>query len=173
MSSEAAGVDLEPSVVRCGPVGHAIFRVARLHRMIAGQLLREVGLHPSQELVMMELWARGPLRQVDLGELVGSDPATVTRTVRRLEQSGFVRRVPSPTDKRSMIVEPTAVSLALRSKVEDIWSRLEQSAVGDLTEAEQADTLAILDRLERNLAQATAEIELDCSDCYVEDQADI
>ncbi|MER5756539.1 MarR family winged helix-turn-helix transcriptional regulator [Streptomyces sp. NPDC002088] len=154
-----AGVGEVPSAARRGPVSHAIFRVARLHRMIAGQLLREVGLHPSQEVVMMELWHRGPLRQVDLGQVLGSDAATITRTVRRLEQSGFVRRVPSPTDKRSVIVEPTAASLALRDKVEDIWAELERGAVGDLDDAEQEQTLAVLDRLERNLAHEAGDTE--------------
>lgn len=37
------------------PVSHAIFRVARLHKMLAGRLLRHVGLYPNQELVMMRL----------------------------------------------------------------------------------------------------------------------
>ncbi|MFE6891961.1 MarR family winged helix-turn-helix transcriptional regulator [Streptomyces sp. NPDC057694] len=161
MSEEAgqgiASVGEMPSAVRPGPVSHAIFRVARLHRMIAGQLLRQVGLHPSQEVVMMELWQRGPLRQVDLRDVLGSDASTITRTVHRLEQAGFVRRMPSLTDKRSMIVEPTAASLALRDKVEDIWAELERCAVGDLTDAEQEQTLASLGRLERNLNNAATD----------------
>jgi len=35
-----------PAAAHGGPISHAIFRVARLHRMIAGNLLRRVGLHP-------------------------------------------------------------------------------------------------------------------------------
>src|SRR6476659_2124303 len=99
-----------------GPISHAIFRVARLHRMLAGQLLREVGLHPAQELVMMQLWDRGAQRQTDLVRFLGSDAATMTRTVRRLENAGFVRRRPCTQDKRVTIVEPTAASLALRTQ---------------------------------------------------------
>ena len=85
-----------------GPVSHAIFRVARVHRMIAGQLLRRVGLHPGQELVMMQLWELGPQRQVDLIRLLDSDAATMTRTIRRLEHAGFVRRRPCIDDRRAM-----------------------------------------------------------------------
>ncbi|MFE1879294.1 MarR family winged helix-turn-helix transcriptional regulator [Streptomyces diastatochromogenes] len=122
-SGKAAG-DI-PSAAQHARVSHAIFRVGRLHRMFAGRLLSELGLHPGQAVVMRNLWERGALRQVDLGELVGSDAATMTRTVRRLERAGLVRRVPSPTDKRSVIVEPTAASLALRRKVRPpaaIWN---------------------------------------------------
>ena len=86
--------------------------------MFAGRLLSELGLHPSQAVVMRNPWERGALRQVALGELVGSDAATMTRTVRRLERSGLVRRFSSPTDKRSIIIEPTAAGLALRRKAE-------------------------------------------------------
>ena len=51
-----------------------------------------MGLHPSQELVMMQLWDRGPQGQTALVRLLGSDAATMTRTVKRLEHAGFVRR---------------------------------------------------------------------------------
>src|SRR6476660_10499856 len=90
-----------PAAAHGGPISHAIFRVARLHRMIAGNLLRRVGLHPGQELVMMHLWELGPQRQADLIGLLDSDAATMTRTVKRLEDAGFVRRVPLADDKRA------------------------------------------------------------------------
>jgi DNA-binding MarR family transcriptional regulator len=72
----------------------SIFRVASLHRMLAGNLLRRIGLHPSQELAVMQLWDAGPQRQTDLVRLLDSDAATMTRTVQRLEAAGFVRRRP-------------------------------------------------------------------------------
>lgn len=146
-----------PPSVAAGPLSHAIFRVARVHRMLAGQLLRRVGLHPSQELVMMQLWERGPQRQTDLVRLLGSDAATMTRTVRRLEDAGFVRRRPSPTDKRATIVEPTAASNALRHEVERVWLDLEASVVTDLTPEEQAEALAVLGRIEDSLTRAAAQ----------------
>ena len=40
-----------------GPVSQAIVQVARLHRILTAQLLRRVGLHPSQELVMLQCGA--------------------------------------------------------------------------------------------------------------------
>jgi DNA-binding MarR family transcriptional regulator len=134
-----------------GPISHAIFRVARLHRMLAGQLLREVGLHPAQELVMMQLWDRGAQRQTDLVRFLGSDAATMTRTVRRLENAGFVRRRPCAQDKRVTIVEPTAASLALRTQVESIWAQLEECTTGELSTAQQSDFLALLAQTEKNL----------------------
>ncbi|MFF3332883.1 MarR family winged helix-turn-helix transcriptional regulator [Streptomyces sp. NPDC002888] len=145
-----------PASVMAGPVSHAILRVARLHRMLAGHLLRRVGLHPGQELVMMQLWERGPQRQTDLVRLLGSDAATMTRTIQRLENAGFVRRLKSPTDKRATLVEPTAASNALRQEVEGICLDLENSVAGGLSPEQQAEAVEVLTRIEDSLVRATA-----------------
>ncbi|WP_327280700.1 MULTISPECIES: MarR family transcriptional regulator [unclassified Streptomyces] len=146
-----------PAAASGGPISHAIFRLARLHRMYAGQILRRIGLHPGQELVMMHLWELGPQRQTDLVRLLDSDAATMTRTVRRLEQAGFVRRRPSPTDKRASLIEPTAASHALRREVEQSWSQLEELVAAGLTPDERTEALHTLERLEHNLVQAAAD----------------
>jgi DNA-binding MarR family transcriptional regulator len=140
-----------PASASTGPISHAIFRVARLHRMHAGQLLRDLGLHPAQELVMMQLWDRGPQRQTDLVKLLGSDAATMTRTIRRLETAGFVRKRPCETDKRVTIVEPTTASLALRPRVEGAWAELEEGLTRDLDPSQQAVMLALLEQAESTL----------------------
>ncbi|WP_262699513.1 MULTISPECIES: MarR family winged helix-turn-helix transcriptional regulator [Streptomyces] len=152
-----------PWAVHHGPVSYALFRISRLHRILAGQLLREVGLHPSQELVMQQLWEHGCMRQVDICELVGSDAPTMTRTVQRLERTGLVRRVPSPTDRRSVMVEPTAVGRAVRTQVEGIRAELERRLSEGLTEAAQGEAVAVLERLERNLAHHAENAA--CLDC--------
>lgn len=137
------------------PLTNAIVRVARLQRMLAAQQLRPLGLHLGQELVMMQLWDRGPQSQTDLVRVLDSDSATMTRTVQRLEHAGFVRRRPSPTDRRATIIEPTPASQSVRHEVERIWAELEDSATGDLTPAEQADALVVLQRIEENLSRAS------------------
>jgi DNA-binding MarR family transcriptional regulator len=140
------------------PLTNAIVRVARLQRMLAQHLLRDVGLHLGQELVMMQLWDQGPQTQTELVRTLDSDSATMTRTVRRLENAGFVRSRPSSTDRRATIIEATPASQAVRRQVEHVWAQLEQSAVGDLTPAEQSAAVDVLRRLEQNLAATAAEV---------------
>lgn len=105
---------------------------------------------------MMHLWELGPQRQIDLVRLMDSDAATMTRTVRRLEQAGFVRRRPSPTDRRASLIEPTTASHALRQEVERVWSQLEEISAAGLSDGERAEALATLERLEQNLVRAAA-----------------
>ncbi|WP_320775461.1 MarR family winged helix-turn-helix transcriptional regulator [Streptomyces sp. CRN 30] len=136
-----------------GPVSHAIFRVARLHKALAGRLLRESGLRPGQELVLMALWDGGPQRQVDLVAAVESDAPTMARSIARLERAGLVRRSPSPTDRRAVIVEATESSLALRARVDSAWAELERSTVRGLSAEQRAGILAGLGLLESTLAE--------------------
>ena len=146
-----------PAAAHGGPISHAIFRLARVHRVSAGQLLRPIGLHPSQELLMMQLWDAGPQRQADLVAMLESDSATITRTIQRLERAGFVRRRPSTSDRRVTIVEPTAASQALRREVERVWNRLEELTVDGLDADERRIALRVLERLESNLVRAAVE----------------
>jgi DNA-binding MarR family transcriptional regulator len=128
--------------------------------MIAGHLLRRVGLYTPQELVMMYLWELGPQRQVDLIGLLNSDAARMTRTIQRLEHAGFVRRSPCADDKRSFLIEPTVASRALRGQVEEVWKELEEAAVGGVSEDERRTILRVLEGLEERLTRAAAELRL-------------
>jgi DNA-binding MarR family transcriptional regulator len=119
-----------------------------------------VGLHPSQELLLMVLWDGGPQRQIDLGAELGTDSAGTTRIVQRLEEAGYVCRRPDPDDRRATLVETTAAGEALREHVERIWTHLEELTVGDMSPAEQRAALRSLRRLERNVLATDPCLEL-------------
>ena len=140
-----------PSDAAPGRVSHAIFRVARLHKELAGRLLRDIGLHPGQELLLMQLWDGGPQRQVDVLRILGSDAATITRSVQRLERAGWVRRSPNPDDARSVLIEATCASEALRERVSQVWQTLEVATVAEMDAVEQAGMIRLLEQLEQNL----------------------
>jgi len=150
-----AGQDGSDDVLaRLAPVSHAVFRVARLHKALAGQLLRNAGLYPNQELVMMRLWVDGPQRQVDLVRMLESEAPIITRTIKRLEKSGLVRTSPSPDDGRVIIVEATAESHSLRAEIENAWTTLESWTTDGWVDDTRAAVLDALGTLEANLAAA-------------------
>src|SRR5215207_2149694 len=147
------GWSASPSAAASGPVSHAIARVALLHRLRARQLLRQIGLYPGQELMMMHLWDTGAQRQSDLATLFDTDSASMTRSVQRLERAGFVRRRPDPIDRRATLVEPTTASNMLRERVEQTWAELENWTVANLTPEQRDHLLAGLHQVETNLAR--------------------
>jgi DNA-binding MarR family transcriptional regulator len=143
-----------------GPLSHAVFRTARLHKALAARLLRDSGLRPGQELVLMALWRDGPQRQVDLVTSLDSDAPTMARSITRLERAGLVARRPSPTDRRAVIVEATPAALPLRAKVEHAWGELERLTAGALSAPRQAEILDALAALEANLTAAETAADL-------------
>ncbi|MFB7027249.1 MULTISPECIES: MarR family winged helix-turn-helix transcriptional regulator [unclassified Streptomyces] len=145
------------AATRCGPVGHSLARVARMHRIAMGRRLRELGLYPGQELMMMRLWDCGPVRQSELIQSLGLDPSTVTKMLQRLEQSGHVRRGPDPADRRAVLVEATGKGQALRTGVEDVWRDLESLSLGGLSPADGAELARLLDLVAENLREETEE----------------
>ncbi|MEV0322200.1 MarR family winged helix-turn-helix transcriptional regulator [Streptomyces sp. NPDC050658] len=150
-----------PTTARRGPVSHTVSRVARLHRIAAGKVLKGVGLYPGQEFVMMYLWDAGAVRQSELIKALELDPSTVTKMLQRLEQAGHVWRRPDPADRRAVLVEATDASCGLLREVELAWGDLEEHTLAGLSADERVELARLLGQVETNLCTETA-------DCPVE-----
>ncbi|MCX4554927.1 MarR family winged helix-turn-helix transcriptional regulator [Streptomyces umbrinus] len=150
-SDSVQGTEQAVPTVADAPMSEALFRAARVHRLVAGNLLRDTGLYTGQELLMMQLWERGEQRQADLIKTLGLDPSTVTKMLQRLEQSGFVTRKPAANDRRAIVVSATRAGQALRGQVRQAWRDLEEVTVAGFTEAEYRQAMQVLARIEANL----------------------
>ncbi|WP_262699524.1 MULTISPECIES: MarR family winged helix-turn-helix transcriptional regulator [Streptomyces] len=150
-SESVQGKDDAVPTVAGAPMSEALFRAARVHRIMAASLLRDTGLYPGQELLMMQLWEQGEQRQADLIKTLGLDPSTVTKMLQRLEQSGFVTRSPSPTDRRAVVVNTTRAGQALRDRVLQAWRDLESVTAAGFTDEDYEQAMWVLTRIEENL----------------------
>jgi len=110
-----------------GPLSHAIFLLARAHRAHAAELLRRHGLHPGQELLLMQLHERDHQTQAALLDQAGLDHSTLSRSLTRMEAADLVRREPSATDRRALVVSLTAKGRRLRRPLRELWSELERA----------------------------------------------
>ncbi len=134
-----------------GPISHATVRVAHVHRRLAGELLRQVGLHPGQELLLMLLWDQDNRRQSELVGLLGVEAPTVTKTLQRLEQQGLVARHRPAANRRTVVVSLTDSGRKLHREVQQLWATLEEATTASLTETERRGFSQLLDRVEKNL----------------------
>ena len=75
-----------------------------------------------------------------LGELTALTTGATTRMVDRLEQAGYVHRVPDPADRRRVIVEPVAERTG---SVAAAFDPLDAAARGALAGSPDADLMAI------------------------------
>lgn len=84
--------------------------------------------------------------------------ATMTSTLDSLEYLGWARRVPNPADRRSVLLEITPEGQAVADRFLPGMRTLEKSVLSELTSAELAILLELLDKVLRGAAK-TAEAE--------------
>ncbi|MEU5866379.1 MULTISPECIES: MarR family winged helix-turn-helix transcriptional regulator [unclassified Nonomuraea] len=85
------------------------------------------GLGATDLYALNVLELAGPMTPGELGTRTGLTTGPTTRLIDRLEQAGYVRRVPAPDDRRKVIVEPVGkpaeldeVMAPVRRKIGDI-----------------------------------------------------
>jgi deazaflavin-dependent oxidoreductase (nitroreductase family) len=128
-------------------LNQAIRALSLRHRARAAAMLAPLGLHPGQEVLLLELARTGPMIQAQLSEALGCEPPSVTLMTRKLEASGHIRRKPAPSDKRASIVELTDSGMALTDQVKQLWCALAEETVTGLP----AETVAELPRVLQTL----------------------
>lgn len=130
-----------------GFISSLIPQLARAHRAHAYALLREIGLSPSQELLLMQIWENGPQRPAQLAEVFGVTAPTISKMITRMEKAGLVEKTPSKTDKRASVVSCTEKGNQLQEPVRQVWDSLEQRTVRSLNGQEEAELKRILTKI--------------------------
>ncbi|MFF1678084.1 MarR family winged helix-turn-helix transcriptional regulator [Streptomyces sp. NPDC058256] len=142
------GTLVRPGTADGGPVSYAIITLARVHGGYAGELLRGLGLHVGQELILMQLLERDHQSQSELLKALGMEHSTVSRSLRRMQEAGFVTRKPADRDRRVMIVSLTEKGKATREPLAQMLARLEKATVESLDEASRETFIALARAME-------------------------
>ncbi|WP_413405347.1 MarR family winged helix-turn-helix transcriptional regulator [Paenibacillus amylolyticus] len=137
----------EFSAVANYPISFSIFALARSHKGLAAQLIRDTGLFPGQEIMLMQLYAQDHQSQNSLGRTLRLDHSTVAKSVRRLEDAGLVTRSRSKTDGRVTIVSLTEAGRALEDQVNNAWRQVEQITTAGLSDEEKNLLLSLSQKI--------------------------
>jgi DNA-binding MarR family transcriptional regulator len=84
--------------------GHLGYFVRRFQVWIFQDFVRTLAsfdIRPAQYSVLVVIDANAGLSQADLAETLGIERARLVRLLDELEERGFTRRMPSPSDRRS------------------------------------------------------------------------
>ena len=101
----------------------------------------------SQANVLLTLWAQGPLPIGELQAQLALSSSAFTGALDRMEKADLVRRVPSPSDRRSVIVEPVVWSSARRNELLDALLAAEDEFLTALSKTERASLLELLRKI--------------------------
>lgn len=116
-----------------------------------GRLLRPLGVSAAGGLVLGLLRDNGALAPSVIGERSIVTRATVTGVVDSLERRGFVRRIPNPADRRSVLVEITPAGLVVLKELRTLIHRHERDWMAALTDDELRSFLGLLHRIQAQL----------------------
>ena len=85
---------------------------------------RECGLGATDLYALSVLDLEGPMTPGELSKHTGLTTGPTTRLIDRLEQAGYVRRVPDPGDRRKVIVEQVGKPKELDAALEPARQRV-------------------------------------------------
>jgi DNA-binding MarR family transcriptional regulator len=95
-----------------------------------------------------------PMTPAQIAPFLGTDTAGMTRLVDRLESRGLLRRRKNPTDRRSILLEPTPKGAAMIPELRDVFRTTSRELMRGFS-ASEADTLVtLLGRLSSNAQTA-------------------
>ncbi|WP_034333694.1 MarR family transcriptional regulator [Bacillus sp. J37] len=110
------------------------------------EYLQKHGLYSSQWSILYCLKSNGPMTQSDIWRYLNVEAPTITRTLVKLEESGWVKRTPG-SDKRERLVSLTEKALDLLPEVEQDVKNFEQTMVANLKDDEQELLYTLLKKL--------------------------
>ncbi|WP_142827409.1 MarR family winged helix-turn-helix transcriptional regulator [Planococcus soli] len=125
---------------------HEIHQKSRLSIKEVNEALKEFDLYSSQWSILFCLNQFGSMTQKEIWQYLNVEAPTVTRTIVRLEKSGWIVRREGK-DKRERIVQ---LSPFAEQKLPDIEERIRQTEarlVSSLTDEEKEQLLVLLKKI--------------------------
>lgn len=121
------------------------------------QGLREFGLRVPEWRALAALYSRERCTMSELADLATIDRTTLTRTIDRMQDSGWLSRVADDNDMRVTRLELTAAGRKLFDKVWPEVQRLNELALAGLPKADIEQLRRTLERMRANLDDYVSE----------------
>lgn len=148
MSSDVSRNELIAAVLR------AVRKESSQAALFSQAVAERMGLAVTDVECLEVLQEEARLTVGRLADLTGLTTGSATRMVDRLEQSGYVRRVPDPTDRRRVLVEPVP---GLDAKFGAIHAPIARAQVEVIERYDDDDLRLLADFLDRSREIALAE----------------
>ena len=126
----------------------SINRTHRCSKLYYNEKLNADGITGNQQIYIFQICRHPGISQEQLSQRIAVNKSNVTRQLCALEQNGFIRRQPSPEDKRVLQVFPTEKAEALYPKVLDIMRLWNSLLLEDFSEDEKSLLLSMMQRVQ-------------------------
>lgn len=133
-----------------------INRTTRCSNFFRAQQLADSGISGVQCAYLLRVSHKPGISQDQLAGELYKDKSVVARHLATLQQAGYIRREPSPTDRRVQQLYLTEKAEALLPRILDVFSRWEEVLTRGFSEEEKAQARDLLSRMYLN---AEAEVQ--------------
>lgn len=136
----------------------ALREVQRAQADVDRRLARRLGLRPGDYQALAHVMtAQEPLGPAELSARLAMSTGSGTELVDRLETAGHLQRQRHPTDRRRVVLQPTAAAVErILDELGPVFASIDELA-DDLTDAEQAAVLRYLRAAAQRLSAYAAE----------------
>jgi len=137
------------------------FLIAKIHQLsgrIFARMLKEceIEINPAQGRIMFVLWRSDGIPITELARRTSLEKSTLTSMLDRLEDAGYVARVPSPDDRRVILIKRTAKDKAWQKVYIRVSQQMTALFYAGFSQAEVDEFERYLKRIFDNLSVASA-----------------
>ena len=137
-----------PAATMESSVCFALYSSMQTTLQLYRELLAPWGLTYQQLMVLAVVWERGDVSPGELAEVLCLDASSVSGLIGRLERDGYLRREPSPADRRGVRVVATEHAIEVRGQLGHL-----ERCVSEAMQVTPADAEAVVATL-RSLRQS-------------------
>lgn len=138
-------------------LGYIVHEVSRLLKRRFEEAARTYGITLPQWRTLFAVTKHEGISQVSLAGFVDTDPMTISGILDRLEKRGLVERYPDPADSRAKLARVTPAGLELVKAAREVGLSIYDEALQGVSEKEQDQVAAALQRIRYNLSALGAE----------------
>jgi DNA-binding MarR family transcriptional regulator len=139
--------------VKKEPIGKIISYIHRSNQKILAKHLAPYGIGGGGQHSFLKVVLRKPgINQDQLTQELKFDKATTARSVKQLEQSGYIKRIPDPDDRRSLLLYPTPKAEEFAPVLQSILDDASKRLAMYLSPEEEDQLLALLHKIDRSLS---------------------
>jgi len=141
------------------PQSEGGFLIAKIHQ-IAGRIFArmlkecEIEINPAQGRIMFVLWRGDGIPITELARKTSLEKSTLTSMLDRLEDAGYVARVPSLDDRRKILIKRTAKDKAWHKIYIQVSQEMTKLFYAGFSQAEIDEFERYLKRIFDNLSAA-------------------
>ena len=136
-----------------------IIHIAKTHHCVIESKIKDVGIHRSMHLMLRIISeCETPPTQKELAERLRISAAAVAVTLEKLENEGYVEKLPLNDDRRANSVNVTKKGAAALASTDEIFKTVDDATFRGLSDDDVMRLISYLDVICDNLANMKKEI---------------